>query len=526
MKVKQATFILILILLSLFILIYLSNSPQKNKLIRKNEIRCGGTAMEKEFIQKTKEELVFERKEIDSERKELDKRRKMIAMEAKQVRRERRELDRIEKQKEQKQKREEEQRQNKKDEQTTMIFEVKEIEKMKEKIQKREKMITRYRIDIDKLRAAVAKKETENKMRDSHNLTGTEKEQYQKTQQEIEENEKAILQKTKEQDNLKKVVKREKKVYQMKKEISEQEDKDKIDIVYTWGGVMNDMNKRNRYNYELQFSLRSVHKYVPWINKIYILINTNTDYPYWLKQPQEIGDQIVVVDRCQFFENPNHCPSYNSFAVYSVAHLIPGLSNKFLLMDDDFFFNQPITKDYLFAKNGLPKVYDIHKRMVTYSKSDHSINVARERDFPLYKYRIFSHMPKPMRRDLIIRFHERYPGYAEFVQSHKTRYKQLTEDLSMIYYEFMFDRDWIVDEPVERSCFYQLPKQQTNSIAKQFDDNYIILTTRKIIFFNCNDNLSKNIVTYKNQLKVLWKFYNRLYPEVPNFESPNIDHKE
>ena len=47
-----------------------------------------------------------------------------------------------------------------------------------------------------------------------------------------------------------------------------------IDIVYTWAGEHNDTNDaRISNNNELKYSLRSVMKYAPWVNKIYILMN-------------------------------------------------------------------------------------------------------------------------------------------------------------------------------------------------------------------------------------------------------------
>ena len=44
-----------------------------------------------------------------------------------------------------------------------------------------------------------------------------------------------------------------------------------IDIVYTWASENNNKNDiRQSFNNELMYSLRSVFKYMPWFNKIYI----------------------------------------------------------------------------------------------------------------------------------------------------------------------------------------------------------------------------------------------------------------
>ncbi|KAJ6233496.1 hypothetical protein M0813_29802 [Anaeramoeba flamelloides] len=138
-------------------------------------------------------------------------------------------------------------------------------------------------------------------------------------------------------------------------------DEGKIDVVFTWAGIKKTMSSRNWYNYELQFSLRSVHKYMAWVNKIYILINPDKDYPYWIKE--EYSCKVIVYDRCQLINNPDHCPTNNNFAVVAGLHQIAGLTNKFILFDDDMFINQPLTPDYFFTENDLPRVFQFSRRM-------------------------------------------------------------------------------------------------------------------------------------------------------------------
>ncbi|KAJ3435451.1 hypothetical protein M0812_19639 [Anaeramoeba flamelloides] len=356
-----------------------------------------------------------------------------------------------------------------------------------------------------------------------------ERERYEDRIKEIQ-NRKNRLEKEKERLlSFQRQVQRERKNHEMKIEIFElqEEGGDKIDMVYTWGGVIKEPSIRNRYNYELQFSLRSVHKYLPWINKIYILANPDTDYPYWLKSQDEIGDKIVFLDRCQFFENPEHCPTYNSFAVYSIAHKIPGLSNKFILMDDDFFLNQAVGPDYFYNKEGVPIFYQPRQRMRTYSSKDRFYKVAKKRGFPLFKYSSYSHRLKPLRRDIIIRFNENYPGFAGFVQSHNTRYESLTEDVSVIYYEWFYKKGWLNRGKSKRyGRFFQIPKKHEDDIQPEFDENYYLLSTKDIVTFNCNDNWSKKGEIYLEQRSILWDFYTKLYPEVPYFEIPNPDHEQ
>ncbi|KAJ3442515.1 hypothetical protein M0812_12252 [Anaeramoeba flamelloides] len=396
-----------------------------------------------------------------------------------------------------------------------------EIEKDEIEIQRKELLIQRTEFDLEKREKEKKKRKPEKEKKEEKDEVET-KEEENETQKEQKEEQDLLQSTTKEIDKLQKELNKEKRNLQIKKEIIE--DEGKIDMVYTWGGITKDLHKRNRYNYELQFSLRSVEKYLPWINKIYILINSDTTYPYWLK-PQYKLSKIIIIDRCQLFENEEDCPTYNSFAAYSIAHRIPGLSNKYILMDDDFFFNQPVKEDYFFTKNGLPICYDTRKLQRTYWRTHGLYPLAKERGFPLWKYARYTHRPIVNRRDFILKFEEQYPSFLEFVQSHKARYKHLAEDVSMIYYEFYYQNNLMKKLPEKFSKFYQTSMKHKCLIKEEFREYTELLTTKDVICFNVNDDWSKDYQLYLEQRKVLWKFFSKLYPEVPDFERPNPDHK-
>ncbi|KAJ3426161.1 hypothetical protein M0812_28611 [Anaeramoeba flamelloides] len=396
-----------------------------------------------------------------------------------------------------------------------LVIDQNSVDKIENEINQREFELERKEFEIEEVEYEMAHKEEENEGKDL--ADDEEKKEYEKIKFELEQKKQQIWEERYEIRVLKKQITKERAALEMKKEVIK--DEGKIDIVYSWSGIIRSMSIRNRYNYELQFSLRSVHKYLPWVNKIYILINSNTERPYWLKE--DYPSKIRIIDRCALFENPDHCPNYNSFAIYSVAHKIPGLTNKFVLLDDDFFMNNPITPDHFFTTDGLPKIYHKRRRMPVYPEGDFP-----DEPFPKYKYARWSHVPKPMRRDYIIKFHEKYPTFAEHVQSHRRRYKFLNEEVSMIYYEFFYYKGWIKRLPLKQAKFKQLPRRHPDDIGDEFKKNYKILQSKKILTFNCNDNFSEDKELYQVQRKILWDFYIKLYPETPAYEIPNPDHEK
>merc|ERR1719409_2198396 len=79
---------------------------------------------------------------------------------------------------------------------------------------------------------------------------------------------------------------------------------------------------------------------------------------------------INMVDRCALFpqkerkgeereeEEQKDCPTFNTEACYSVAHKIPGLAERYVLMDDDMLFTRPVTPEVFFdPANGKARIY-------------------------------------------------------------------------------------------------------------------------------------------------------------------------
>lgn len=142
-----------------------------------------------------------------------------------------------------------------------------------------------------------------------------------------------------------------------------------IDVVYTWVngsdpawrderirarlGVVDGMPPtaddpaRFTSHNELKFSLRSLDYYAPWVNHIYIV--TAGQVPSWLATDNE---RISVVPHHAIFRNAGDLPTFNSHAIESQLHRIPGLSEHFLYMNDDVFLGRPVQPDLFFTAAG------------------------------------------------------------------------------------------------------------------------------------------------------------------------------
>lgn len=140
----------------------------------------------------------------------------------------------------------------------------------------------------------------------------------------------------------------------------------KIDLVYMWvdGNNAEWRAKRNRYmnggekttsegvndarwrdNEELRYSLRSVEKYASWIDHIYII--TDGQCPEWLDTS---NPKISIVDHSEIMP-AEALPVFNSSAIESCIHRIPGLSEHFILGNDDTLFVKPTTRENFFVND-------------------------------------------------------------------------------------------------------------------------------------------------------------------------------
>ena len=129
-----------------------------------------------------------------------------------------------------------------------------------------------------------------------------------------------------------------------------------VDLVYMWvdGNDPEWRAKRNRYmggdnkgtsegvadarwrdNEELRYSLRSVEMYASWINHIYIV--TDGQCPAWLNTS---NPKITIVDHKEILPE-EALPIFSSSAIESCIYRIPGLSEHFILGNDDTMFTKP-----------------------------------------------------------------------------------------------------------------------------------------------------------------------------------------
>ena len=96
----------------------------------------------------------------------------------------------------------------------------------------------------------------------------------------------------------------------------------------------------------MKYSLRSVEKNIPWINRIFIITDEQT--PDFLNTNHP---KIRIVDHKEIIP-ADKLPLFNSCAIESGIPFIPGLSEHFIYANDDMFVWKPVDKSFFFTDDG------------------------------------------------------------------------------------------------------------------------------------------------------------------------------
>lgn len=144
----------------------------------------------------------------------------------------------------------------------------------------------------------------------------------------------------------------------------------KIDIVYTWvnGADPEYMKLCQQYSNEpvdlnperfrdiyqmLKYSMRSLELYMPWVNNIFILTQ-RPQVPDWLDTSHP---KIKLVHHDEVFENKEHLPTFSCNTIESYLHKIPGLSDYFIYVNDDFLFGKATSQEVFISPEGKINVF-------------------------------------------------------------------------------------------------------------------------------------------------------------------------
>ena len=205
-------------------------------------------------------------------------------------------------------------------------------------------------------------------------------------------------------------------------------------------------NSRFASRDELRYSMRALHCFAPWVRRIFLV--TDNQVPAWLDTEQ---DRVTVVSHREVFGDTGVLPTFNSQAIESRLHRIPGLGEHFLYLNDDVILGRPVTPDMFFTPGGLTRFFPSTALVDSAPRTpdDAPVNCAGKNNRRLIQEafgrvltRKMMHTPHPSRRSVIAEIEDRFREHVDATAAHQFRHP---DDISLLsslqqYYAYLTGR--------------------------------------------------------------------------------------
>ena len=112
--------------------------------------------------------------------------------------------------------------------------------------------------------------------------------------------------------------------------------------------------QRFRDNGLLKYLFRGLEKYLPWINKVHMIVMCNSQIPEWINM-----EKVNIIYHSDFIPK-QFLPSFSSSLIESFLPFLPLVEDKFIYGNDDLIPCRPLSKN-LFFKGNIP-CYNINIR--------------------------------------------------------------------------------------------------------------------------------------------------------------------
>lgn len=239
--------------------------------------------------------------------------------------------------------------------------------------------------------------------------------------------------------------------------------KEKIDAVITWvdGDDPRHIAKRKKYapsgahieqrkdisaatRYkslgEIYWCVRSIMKFAPFIHKIYIV--TDHQDPEIEKHIPDLSIPVEIVDHTVIFRGyEEYLPTFSSMAIETMIWRIPGLSEDFVYLNDDFFIVSSVEEEDWFDEDGHPKIYGkpyntlraklarqlnyIMKGKKVVKFRDTMLNAALLPEVNLGRFIRLQHLPLSMKKSLYEDYYSRHP--EAILQNIRHRFRDVSQ---------------------------------------------------------------------------------------------------
>jgi len=264
---------------------------------------------------------------------------------------------------------------------------------------------------------------------------------------------------------------------------------------------------------ELRYSMRSLWSYAPWFRRVYLV--TDDQVPDWLDTGHP---RLRIVSHKELFGDRGRLPTFNSHAIESQLHHVPGLADQYLYFNDDMFFGRPVEPELFFTGNGMARfflgeqVLDLDvgaRRDLPATAAAKKNRELIERDFGVtvrYKYR---HGVYPQLREVLAELELRHPD--DFARVAASRFRH-PDDLS-IPSSLSHSYAYLRGRAVEGTMHYRYQDIGRANTARRLDE---ILRERPQVF--CLNDIATDPDQVPKVDALLQSFFAEYFPLRSPFE--------
>jgi hypothetical protein len=265
---------------------------------------------------------------------------------------------------------------------------------------------------------------------------------------------------------------------------------------------------------ELRYSLRSLDAYAGWVRHVYLV--TDDQVPEWL---DTTNPRITVVSHREIFGSRGTLPTFNSHSIESQLHHIDGLSDRFLYLNDDFFFGRTVRPQLFFDGNGISRFFTSTAKLGLGPTGAFDRPVMsggknnREVLFKAFDRTVtnkFKHVPQPLNKDLLFEMEERFAHEFAATASHQFRSPADLSVVSSLHHHYAYLRGRAVEGRM-RYLYADIAAPET---ARRLER---LLQSRDVDTFCLNDHDTSGVDPIVQQ-RMLASFLQRYFPLPSSFE--------
>lgn len=196
--------------------------------------------------------------------------------------------------------------------------------------------------------------------------------------------------------------------------------------------------KRFRPNGTLKYVFRSIEKYCPWVNKVHLIVQSESQIPKWVNR-----NEVNIVYHSDFIPE-QFLPTFNSSTIEMFIQNVKELSEYYIYGNDDTIFTSPIKELDFFDINNKKLIFGIRLREFNPTWIGDILRMANNKLLDIEGTQVYSiqHTFTPHIKSLNI---EMFNKYKERIYKNVTPFRNKEEHNQWIFLIYAYLNNYAIN---------------------------------------------------------------------------------